>query len=379
MSVNWSPILSSQFRAIFLSVFCFSFSAFAQKGAPSADQLFDAIQAAGGRVQVNDRDPKNVEIHVELRKTKGTDDLLKSLKNVGGLSKLLLDRSDVSSTGIKHLKACKALRNLNLDSTTITDDDLVQLRDLKSLDSLWLADTKITDVGIGHLTRLKSLKQLGLDNTKVTDQCFESLAELAALEVLRFYGCRNVKGPGLAYLQLLPNLAQLTIANSGVDDAGIQSMFAPLEPDKVKGARGPKRKANRGPMDQLEELYAHGSLLTDASLRPLATLPRLRVLMIGGPGITDAGIADIARMPSLENLQLSGAPITDQGIAGLKDMNRLQRLSIGSGKITDASLEHLANLKNLKELRLGTEPVTDAGVAKLQTALPALKIHRRGG
>lgn len=362
------------------SVCCaFPNPASAQKGTPTPDQLFDAIRSAGGRVQVNDRDRNNVEIQIELRKAQGTDELLKSLKSVGNLTKLLLDRSDLSSTGIKQLKLCKALRELDVGQTAINDEDLVQLRDLKSLERLSLSDTKITDAGVESLAKLKTLKFLNLDHTRVTDRCFESFAELTSLEALRFYGCKDVKGSGLAYLQLLPNLTELTIALSGVDDAGVQSMFLPLDPGKVKGGRSPKRKANRGPLDNLQQLFAHGTLITDASLSSLVQLPKLRVLMIGGPGITDAGMAVVAKMSSLENLQLSGAPITDQGVANIREMNRLQHLSLGGAKITDGSLDHLANLKNLKELRLGNEPVSDAGVEKLQSALPGLKIHRRGG
>jgi Leucine-rich repeat (LRR) protein len=51
-------------------------------------------------------------------------------------------------------------------------------------------------------------------------------------------------------------------------------------------------------------------------------------------------------------------------------------LDISDTKITDAGLEHLKKLKELSMLVLYSTQVTDGGVAKLQKALPNLRIER---
>jgi hypothetical protein len=53
----------------------------------------------------------------------------------------------------------------------------------------------------------------------------------------------------------------------------------------------------------------------------------------------------------------------------------IHHLKLNNTQISDAGLEHLKGL-NLETIDLENTHVTDAGVAKLQKALPKLKIQR---
>ena len=90
----------------------------------------------------------------------------------------------VSDDDLKHLAGLPGLSVLELWSPRITDAGLVHLAKLKNLTSLDLMQTRITDNGLDHLSGLERLKTLNLYGTLVSDDGIEKLASLSHLETL---------------------------------------------------------------------------------------------------------------------------------------------------------------------------------------------------
>jgi hypothetical protein len=154
-------------------------------------------------------------------------------------------------------------------------------------------------------------------------------------------------------------------------------------------------------MVDLQDVSFHWSTnITDAGIKHVAKLPRLRSLDIAHAKVTDAGLAYLKDVKTLECLDLPSEGIsdrgfeslaqlpllreldvsrvhrgdssgetgyyTDKGIQMLANCTLLEELSIGSIGVTDASVETVAKLSNLKKLTLfGCTSVTDAGLKKL--------------
>ena len=66
--------------------------------------------------------------------------------------------------------------------------------------------------------------------------------------------------------------------------------------------------------------------------------------------------------------------MTDDGLANVEPLEKLTTLNLASTAVSDAGLEHLKGLTNLRQLNLAFTQTTDEGRAKLQEALPNVKI-----
>ena len=65
----------------------------------------------------------------------------------------------------------------------------------------------------------------------------------------------------------------------------------------------------------------------------------------------------------------------DLGLAHLRRLTKLNYLLLDHTRVSDAGLEHLKSLTGLRNLNLSDTRVTGAGVARLQKALPRVRIH----
>ena len=108
------------------------------------------------------------------------------------------------------------------------------------------------------------------------------------------------------------------------------------------------------------------SLVTDAALETLSTMPELRAVRVSGTNVTDAGIAALLKLPQLSELDLRNCRgVTKAAIEKLAEKKTLRMLKIGGEKIDDSVLEVVAKLEGLQGLSLDNCPITDAGVGKL--------------
>jgi Leucine-rich repeat (LRR) protein len=178
---------------------------------------------------------------------------------------------------------------------------------------------------ISHLTGLQILM---LSQTGITNEQMKYLKPLRALRALELSNEFSISNTGMAALKDLPALEYLSL------DPG----------------------------------------LTDAGLKHVGQLHKLRWLKIGTEKIRGPGLAELANLPRLERLCLWGNSqrlISDRHIKYLEGLMQLKSLTLWGGtcnSLTDASLASIAKLYNLEELHfIRTSPrFTVAGAAQLK-------------
>jgi len=130
-------------------------------------------------------------------------------------------------------------------------------------------------------------------------------------------------------------------------------------------------------IDQVAELALSGSdALSDAGLRSVARLPRLRRLELSGTGITDHALEIMRETSALEQLGLGATSITDDGAARLRSCERLCRIDLGGTRTGDGAIKALAGMPRLTHLKSGIG-VTDAALPFLHE-YPAFKTWQDG-
>ncbi|PQO44781.1 hypothetical protein [Blastopirellula marina] len=123
----------------------------------------------------------------DLALGKCTDIDDRALPRIGTFAQLKwldLTFTNVTSSGIAHLKGCRSLRDLSVASTAIDDAALATIGQLKTLEELDLSGTAITDAGLANLTGLSNLKVLRLAVTQISDEGLSKLAKLRGLEMI---------------------------------------------------------------------------------------------------------------------------------------------------------------------------------------------------
>jgi internalin A len=371
---------------------------------------------------------------LDLRDSRVTDAGLKNLEGLTNLQELWLDYTSVTDAELGHLEQLTGLRTLSLYSVAgITDAGLAHFKGLTNLRKLSLRCPQITDAGLKNLERLVNLEELSLDgDSRVTDAGIGHLKGLTKLQVLDLR-YTQLGDAGMQHLKAL-RLRELALAGTEVTDAGLKCLE--LWPDlEVLDLRCPKisdagtahiqeltklRTLSLGSeasdatlaylegLTNLEELYlyhphvnrpgipmADYPEITDAGLKHLSRLHRLRILdmehvAVTGTGfddlrgtnlqrlvlsktlINDEGLRHLHGLPKLQEFILSGksVQVTDAGLAPLKDLRNLRVLGLRGTQITDAGLRHLKGLTSLQRLDIAETKVTKAGVDDLQHALP---------
>jgi Leucine Rich Repeat (LRR) protein len=151
---------------------------------------------------------------------------------------------------------------VDLSATAVSDQDLARLRGLPRLRFLSLANTRVTDAGLQSLAELTRLERLDLSGTQASDAC-------------------------------LPDLGKLT----NLIDLRLGSTMSTL-----------------GRLDQATHV-------TDAGLRRLCTLKRLRLLDLSGTQIGDGGIVHLHALRALKYVDLRDTRTTATGRLALQRTN----------------------------------------------------------
>ncbi len=125
-------------------------------------------------------------------------------------------------------------------------------------------------------------------------------------------------------------------------------------------------------LTDLEELSLHRTHVGDAGLEHVQGLTQLRRLNLYATNISDSGLKYLKRLGRLEDLCLSKTKVTD--LQHLKQLTQVQYLNLDNTQVTDAGLEPIEGFAKLERLDLCVTKVTDARVARLQKALPNCKI-----
>ena len=130
-------------------------------------------------------------------------------------------------------------------------------------------------------------------------------------------------------------------------------------------------------MEHVTTLRLGGSPgVTDAGVRHLARMPRLRHLDLRGCPVGDRSLEILRELPVLETVSLAGTAITDAGVALLSSCDRLARVDLSGTRTGDGAIKALAGKPRLTHFKSGIG-VTDAGLPALHD-LPVYKQWRGG-
>ena len=348
-----------------------------------------------------------------------TDADLRQFSALTNLRELNIGWTEISDTGVAHLKRLTGLESLYLEScSNVTDSGIAHLADLTELKQLTLSNTSMSNAGMVHLKGLKKLQWLELTGVPVEDDAVEYLQELSDLKVLFF--CR------LGQVCPTPKISAEAVAELRKRLPKCNIMWKPPEAESAsrksaKDDRLPERRAkpdvkefvvrnhdeavavlrrlpaavsiqegravfadldNYGLTDEhleplrfltdLEILDLSRNPFGDAGLARLAKLHRLRVLQLDRTQVSDAGMESLKGLKDLRDLDLSETLVTDKGLQILKRAPSLERLQLRGLQITDKGLRHLRGLRTLRTLILGETRITGAGLDEL-TSLSSLE------
>jgi hypothetical protein len=111
-------------------------------------------------------------------------------------------------------------------------------------------------------------------------------------------------------------------------------------------------------LGSIRDLVFNGADFSDAGVRQLAALPRLRSLTLFHPSrgrgdFTGAGLAALASLPEFEKLTVAGGTVGDAAITAIAALPRLRELRLWHNLETVDGLRSLARLTQLRTLTLG--------------------------
>jgi hypothetical protein len=152
------------------------------------------------------------------------DRYLAAIAGLGQLEELILDETNVTDDGLRHLSNLRQLRKLSLYAAhRVSDPGLAHLAALNHLEVLDLSETQAADACGETLAQLGELRRLNLAHTPVGDAVAQRLRGLSQLEYLNLSGTK-VTSQGLAHLTELIQLKELYLADTAVDDSGLNHL-----------------------------------------------------------------------------------------------------------------------------------------------------------
>jgi hypothetical protein len=164
------------------------------------------------------------------------------------------------------------------DVNQIRNDDLSRLTPLRQLSALSVMGTQISDDGLRHLARITSLQELNVAGTQSNGSGFRHLSGLDRLSTLLCGGCVQITDGSLIHLKSLPQLTVLGLIDTGITDAGLQTV---------------------GQILTLKELKLSGigfqMNISDKGLRYLSGLKQLEKLSVRKTKVTKQGIASFQK------------------------------------------------------------------------------------
>lgn len=210
-----------------------------------------------------------------------------------------------------------------------TSDGLAALQRLPRLAFLGCQDDHCDDEAMRHIAALPGLRMLMGQGAVAGDAGFKALSRSRTIEYFWGRDCPNFTGKGLVALAGMPALRGLAVSCKQVDDESLAVLprfpaLRDLMPMDVTddGFR------HVGRCERLEALWCMYCRETgDAATEHLAGLLRLRQYYAGATKITDRSLEILAGMTSLEKLEFwQCGGLTNTGIARLASLPRLREL-----------------------------------------------------
>jgi len=268
-----------------------------------------------------------------------TDDGLRLLHQFPFLSartddretKLLID-GPFTNAGLASLVGLNGVTNLDLfwHVTGVTSDGFAYLASLPNLATLG-ADGKLSDdAAMRHIAAIPGLRRLRAQGSIATDAGFEALSASRTLEDFWGRECPNFGSRGFLALATMPALRRFGISCKNVSDDALSTLpaFPALrEITPIDFTDSGFRYIGRCErLEGLQCMYCRST--TDGATEHIAAL-RLRTYYAGLTQITDRSLEILGAMDTLERIEFYECPnITDAGLRSLTTLTRLRELTV---------------------------------------------------
>ena len=175
---------------------------------------------------------------------------------------------------------------------------------------------EIQDDDLGQVARLRNLRALSVYDLQPDDDHLPVLGKLQHLEALSL----DVRSP-----------------------PGISELFRPRQstvPHPYDDHTVAKMLADVAKLKRLGVLSVHAEGFGEESARIVSELPRLRTLVLQlCDDLTDDGLATLSQCRSLEVLDCLTIRVTDAGIRNLRELPRLRALKLGESFLGDGTID----------------------------------------
>jgi hypothetical protein len=257
---------------------------------------------------------------------------------------LLLD-GPFTDAGLAQLSGLDGLFGLNLfwHAAGFTAAGLRSLTRLANLGMLGCSGQRCDDEAMRAIGEMPALRMLQAQGTIASDAGFNALSRSRSLEFFWAREAPNLTGAGFAALSTMPSLRGLAVSCRNVDETSLAVLpdfpaLRDLMPMDVQDA-GFQHVGRCGRLEQLWMMYCRDT--TDEATAHIAGLSELKTYYAGETKITDDSLQILGRMRALERLEFwSVAGITDAGVVRLATLPRLRELVIeGSPGVTRAVVD----------------------------------------
>ena len=266
----------------------------------------------------------------------------KRLETFGATAKLSMDGSKLTEILIS-------------DGSILTVEDLALFGRLTDLQKLQIFNCRtLNSEMVAKLSGLKELTTLTITNTVIDDAAIDTIVKsFPKLTVLDLSSNANMSGQVLKAISELKNLQQLILVQNRFNDLGTRRL-SKLQDLRVLDLRGNMEAG-------------------DMTLEVVAALPKLKALKHRSTAVSDYGMELLSRNGTIENLLIQDFAITSQSGQHLAKLQKLSQLEIfrcqGFGSEGVLALRGL----NLQRLTLRDLPTIDDSALEVLKELPKLK------
>ncbi len=250
---------------------------------------------------------------------------LAALAQFSSLEILGLNDTNFSDESLGFLPSLKTTRSLDLGRTTLSAGVMGKVAAMPTLSSLQLYGSHVTGKELHALAGSKSLTELLLENTAVVAGDFSGSPPSSTIRrILLDYSKGKIDDAGAkAIATTFPRLESLTGNGRGLSSLGIAELtnintLNALVLNGLSDLDGPFFEA-LGKIKRLSTLCLGRSEVKDEHVTLLGPLKdRLQELYLDHTRISDASVKSLAEMKSLRLLVIIGTDISAEGVASLR-------------------------------------------------------------
>jgi len=272
-----------------------------------------------------------------------TDGGLSHLAAIRGLRSLGvedgLESEVLSDEGIAHLARMTNLAELSFGAAKVTGRGFAALANLPRLRKLAVGGCGLTTDAIPPLISCHGLKELDLNhyrNEGAGDRLLAALPQLTSLRVL--HAIRNdVTADGFRVLGQITEFEELAVGGPTFGDRELAHLLGLHRLRRLQLHANQLTRAGLAGLTALASLRAlnlSGYQQDQGAVEAVGALQQLRWLYLD-MNATDALLGHVANLPLLEVLQFRSPFVTDAGLKQLKQLPRLRCLSAETGRLSN--------------------------------------------